>query len=140
MIITVDDYLMGREALYPAEYTAEIKVNAGRTVDAVNKLLYRLEVAKVPLEKNPQTGSIVSSGWRPPQINGQVKGAAVRSKHMQALACDLYDPEGVIDDWLLAFLPANRELGLWMESPACTKGWAHVQTVPPASGKVVFFP
>jgi hypothetical protein len=59
---------------------------------------------------------------------------------MTGKACDLYDPDGVIDDWLYTFLPANPKLGLFMEHPACTKGWAHVQTVPPRSGKVVFYP
>lgn len=140
MNITVIDYLMGREKMYPDEYTIGIRANAELTVDAVNSLLARLEQAGVPLETHPQTGTIISSGWRPPQINGQIKNAAVRSKHMTGQACDLYDPEGRIDDWLMDNLPANRSLGLWMEHPSATKGWAHVQIVPPASGKVVFYP
>ncbi len=140
MQITVADYLMGREKLYPGELTLGIKANAELTVDAVNALLARLEKAGVRLETNPQTGTIISSGWRPPQINSQVKNAAVRSKHMTGQACDLYDPEGLIDDWLVDNLPADRSLGLWMESPACTKGWSHVQIVPPASQKVIFYP
>ena len=131
---------MGREKLYPMEYNLGIKANAELTVQEVNKLLNRLESSGVKLEPNPQTGTIVSSGWRPPQINGQVKNAAVRSKHMTGQACDLYDPEGVIDDWLMDNLPADRSLALWMEHPSATKGWAHVQIIPPASGKVCFYP
>lgn len=140
LIITLSDYLMGREKLYPQEYNIGIKANAELTVDAVNNLLARLEASGVALEANPQTGTIVSSGWRPPQINGQTKGAAVRSKHMTGQACDLYDPVGVIDDWLMDNLPADRSLELWMEHPSATKGWAHVQIIPPASQKVVFYP
>lgn len=140
MIITVADYLMGRDHLYPMEYNIGIKANAEFTVEAVNGLLKRLEAAGVKLEVHPVNRSVVSSGWRPPQINGQVKNAAVRSKHMTGQACDLYDPEGAIDDWLMDNLPADRSLGLWMEHPSATKGWSHVQIIPPASGKVCFYP
>lgn len=140
MIITVADYLMGRETIYPMEFTIGIKANAELTVDAVNGLLARLEKAGIPLEVNPQTKTIVSSGWRPPQINNQVKNAAVKSKHMTAQACDLYDPEGLIDDWLMDNLPADSTLGLFMEHPSATKGWSHVQIIPPKSGKKVFYP
>ena len=140
MIITLTDYLMDRDRIYPQEYTIGVKANAELTVAAVNVLLKRLEQSGVHLENHPVTRTIVSSGWRPPQINGQVKNAAIRSKHMTAQACDLYDPDGVIDDWLMDNLPADRSLGLWMEHPSATKGWAHVQIVPPKSGKVCFYP
>jgi hypothetical protein len=140
MIITLTDYLMDRDRLYPQEYSIGIKANAELTVAAVNVLLKRLEASGVKLENHPVTRTIISSGWRPPQINGQVKNAAIRSKHMTGQACDLYDPEGVIDDWLMDNLPADRSLGLFMEHPSATKGWSHVQIVPPASGKVCFYP
>lgn len=140
MQISVADYLMGREEIYPMAYNIGIKANAELTVDAVNALIGRLEKADVHLETHPQTKTVISSGWRPPQINSQVKNAAVRSKHMTGQACDLYDPDGLIDDWLADNLQALGELGIWVEHPSATKGWAHVQIVPPASGKRVFFP
>lgn len=141
MRITLDNYLMGRQALFPEDY-ATVKVPAEQTVQKVNNLLAVLEAEGVKLEANPRTGSIVNSGWRPLTINNQVKGAAVRSKHITAEACDLYDPEGVIDDYLMSeagqrVLTSAR---LWLEHPAATKGWSHVQTVPPASGRRTFYP
>jgi hypothetical protein len=33
-----------------------------------------------------------------------------------------------------------RDLALWLEHPASTKGWAHVQLRPPRSGRRVFYP
>jgi hypothetical protein len=140
MIVTVADYLMDRDRTFPQEYTIGIKANAELTVDAVNVLLKRLDASGVHLDVHPVTRTIISSGWRPPQLNNEVKNASVRSKHMTGQACDLYDPDGLIDDWLMDNLPIDRGLGLWMEHPSATKGWAHVQIVPPRSGKVCFFP
>lgn len=140
MQITLADYLMGRQEIYPDEYTESVQSNAKLTVDAVNGLLARLEQAGVPLEANPKTKTVIASGWRPPQINGQVKNAAPKSKHMTGQACDLYDPEGAIDDWLMDNQTAMVELRLFGEHPSATKGWAHVQIVPPMSGKRVFYP
>lgn len=140
MRISVEDYLMGREKIYPQECTPQILENAARTVEKVNSLLAVLEAEGVTLEENPRTASLISSGWRPPQINGQVKNAAVRSKHMTGEAVDLFDPEGEIDDWCAAHPMALASLGLWMEHPSATKGWCHVQSTAPRSGNRIFYP
>lgn len=140
MRITVEDYLMGRDSLYPDECTDEIRRNAEITVGKVNSLLAVLEAEGVGLDIHPQNQTVIASGWRPPQINRQVKGAAVRSKHMTAEACDLYDPDGEIDDYLMDHPQVLLPLGLYLEHPSATKGWAHVQIVPPRSLKRVFYP
>lgn len=140
MRITVDDYLMGRETLYPNELTPEILKNAEHLVSKVNDLLAVLEAEHVGIDLHPKTQTVISSGWRPPQINGQTKGAAVRSKHMTGQAIDLYDPDGEIDDYLLEHPQVLTSLGLYLEHPSATKNWAHVQTVPPRSLKRIFFP
>lgn len=142
MRITLEDYLMGRGEMYPEELTDEIRGNAEKTVALVNALLAVIETEGVPLEANPKTGSLVSSGWRPPQINGQTKNAAVRSKHMTGEACDLYDPEGAIDDFLMTEAGQNAltALGCYIEHPSATKGWSHCQIIPPRSGRRVFYP
>jgi len=137
--ITLEDYLMGRDSIYPEELTFEVRANAEDTVTKVNSLLAVLEAENVPLETNKQ-GSIINSGWRPPQINGQVKNAAPKSKHMTAQACDLYDPEGILDEWCLENPNSLAAIGLWQEYPSATKGWLHIQVVPPRSGKRVFYP
>lgn len=140
--ISVDDYLMGRDAQYPGECTEVIMDNAARTVERVNSLLAVLEAENVPVEINPRTNTVIASGWRPAAVNASTPGSALRSKHMSAEACDLYDPEGSIDDYL--FSEAGQRtlvsLRLWLEHPSATKSWSHVQTVPPRSGNRTFFP
>lgn len=140
MRITPTDYLMNRDQLYPNELTTEILKNIEQTCRKVNSLLAVMEAEGVSLEIHPQTLCIISSGWRPPQINGQMKGAAPKSKHMTGEAVDLYDPEGSLDQFCLEKQDSLASLGLWMEHPLATKGWCHLQIVPPRSGARVFYP
>lgn len=140
-MITVEDYFMGRQVLYPEYYTEEVQTNAQQLVDRVNQLLERMARNGVVPELSPSSGSPVSSGWRPPPLNGHTPGAAPRSKHMSGQAIDLYDPEGVLDDWCMHYLPPmSHQIGLWLEHPSATKGWCHLQCVPPRSGNPVFYP
>ncbi|MCA3072163.1 MAG: hypothetical protein IOD11_17210 [Rhodocyclaceae bacterium] len=140
-MITLNDYYMGRDRTHGHLLGSDLRANAARTVESANALLVLAKTAGVSLEANPRTGSIVSSGWRPPDINGATPGAALRSLHMQCLAVDLFDPDGDLDDWLLANNDTVlRDMALWLEHPAATKGWAHVQLRPPRSGRRVFYP
>lgn len=141
-MITLAEYWMGRDELYPMAMTPGIERAARMTVELVNRLLARAELAGVVLHRNARTGTIVASGWRPPAVNGATAGAAPNSKHMTGQACDVYDPDGDLDEWLMTpdGQQALEEIGLWMESPSATKGWAHVQTIPPRSGNRVFYP
>jgi hypothetical protein len=142
MRITLGEYLQGRDALYPAELTPEIGANAAKTVKLVNSMLAVMEAEGMKLEAHPVSQSLVSSGWRPPQINRQVKGAAPKSKHMTGEAVDLYDPEGDIDNFLMSGMGQRvlASLGLWIEHPSATKSWSHIQIVPPRSQQRVFYP
>lgn len=141
-MITLSDYLMGRREQYPLSYSPAIEREALRTIELTNKVLNAAQAAGVTLERNPRTRSLVSSGWRPPAINESTPGAAVRSLHMTGQAIDLYDPDGDLDDWLLSDSgqTALAQVGMWLEHPAATKGWAHLQTMPPRSGRRVFYP
>lgn len=141
-MITVDDYFMGRREQHPLALTPAIEREAHRTVGLVNDLLAEAMADGLRAVLHPKTGSPVSSGWRPPVINANTPGAAVNSRHMTGQAVDLYDPDGDIDEWLLsdAGQAALAKLGLWMEHPAATKGWCHLQTVPPRSKRRVFYP
>jgi hypothetical protein len=139
-MITLAQYFMGRDATHAADLTPDIIRNATDLVEKVNRLIERIGAA-VTWENDPDTRSLVSSGWRPPAINAATRDAAKRSKHMAGLAVDLYDPDGDLDDWLLNHLPAiGHEFGLYLEHPSATKGWAHLQSVPPGSGRRVFYP
>jgi len=135
-MISLADYWMGRDKTHAAELTPEIRQNAIETVRRVNDLM-----------KAAKLTCTVSSGWRPPAVNAGVAGAAKRSKHMLAQACDLQDSDGALDAWCLANLSELVRIGLWLEHPSATKtqgrfghGWCHVQTVPPKSGNRVFYP
>ena len=131
---------MGRDKTHKLYLTTDIIKNAIITVECVNLLIEQLNFAKIPLEIYPPSKTILTSGWRPPTINENIPGAAPRSKHISGQACDIYDPEGEIDEWLMAHLNVLESIGLWLEHPLATKTWTHVQTVPPKSGKRVFFP
>lgn len=130
-MISLTDYWMGRDEEYPLAMTPQIEHNALLTVQLTNALLVRFG-----------QGRKATSGWRPPMVNASIPNAAPNSKHMTGQAIDLADPDGDLDDWLMSD-PGQRaleEIGLWMEHPAATKGWAHLQTVPPKSGRRVFYP
>lgn len=144
-MITLANYLMGRDEKYGHLFTHDLRENALRTIEVANKLLVLAKTAGVTLETNPRTGSIVSSGWRPPEVNAGTAGAALRSLHMRCLAIDFFDPDGDLDDWCLEHEKSvMADLGLWQEHPAATKGWCHVQLVPQGSfkrtGRRVFYP
>lgn len=128
-MLTIQDYWMGRDRKYPDSLTPEIEGNALELIDRVNILL-----SEFGQERK------VNSGWRPPEVNGKTPGAAPLSKHMKGLAIDLADPEGDLDEWCMDNLDSLERIGLWMEHPAATKGWCHLQSLPPRSGKRVFYP
>lgn len=130
MTITTQEYLdQHRDSAEPGELTNEIRGNASRTVAAAINLLARF---------GEQRG--LRSGWRPKRYNANTPGSAMKSKHMTGEAIDLDDPDGDLDEWCYANQGTLESLGLWMEHPASTKGWCHVQIVPPKSGKRVFYP
>ncbi len=129
---------MGRDKHYPL--SSEVKSNAELMVHFVNEIVLFLELDGVVVHTNPTTGSVLTSGWRPAELNATVPGAAVKSRHILGLAADIYDPDGEIDDYLLDHQDVLITFGLYMEHPSATKGWCHVQLSPPKSGKRVFYP
>lgn len=128
-MITIAEFWMGRDVTFADELTPSIRNNAVITVARVNQLLQRAEVL-----------TQVTSGWRPPQINGQTKGAARLSKHMAGQACDLSDKAGLLDAWCMRNLQVLADIGLWLEHPDSTPNWCHLQIVAPGSGRRVFHP
>lgn len=134
-MITLADYWQGRDKQYESELTDQIIANAMRTIERANLLLTRYKAVTNDTEIRK-----VNSGWRPAAVNLSIANAAPRSKHMTGEAVDISDPEGDLDEWCLANLEVLADLELWQEHPAATKGWCHVQTVPPKSGRRVFYP
>jgi len=88
-------------------------------------LLCRINALRVHYGK-PMT---VSSGYRPPSINAGV-GGAKRSAHMSCQAVDFSDPNGELAAWCLKNMKLLIQLGLYLEDPAFTQGWVHLQSRP----------
>ena len=122
-MITLEDYAMGRPIPSPLDQFALL------TVERANRLLSEFGEDRR-----------VTSGYRTPAINAATPGAAKRSKHMTCQAIDLEDHDGDLDEWCIDNPGVLERLGLWQEHPAATKGWCHLQTVPPMSGRRVFYP
>lgn len=126
-MITLEDYLMGRDKKYPLD--EELEWNARVTVERVNTLLSAYG--------KPLT---VASGYRPKYINEKTPGASLNSRHITCQAVDLADPDLSFAKWCMLNLPWLTNIGLWMEHPDYTKGWVHLQTTAPKSGNRVFIP
>jgi hypothetical protein len=135
-VITVEGYLNQWRVNYghvrvdlTVELTDDIRLEAQTTVDRANALL-----AEFGEDRD------ITSGWRPEAVNKRVPGAALRSKHTLGMAIDLGDPDGDLDEWCLEHLDVLERIGCWLEHPASTKNWTHIQTVAPKSGRRVFYP
>lgn len=137
-MITLAMFYKGRDSAYSADLTAEIKMNAIETLRRANLLLDRFLIANPRCTRDRGC----NSGWRPAAVNSATKGASKMSKHMLGKAIDIGDDDEALDNWLLTLdgQQALVECELWMESPTATPRWCHVQTVPPKSGRRIFFP
>jgi hypothetical protein len=118
---------MGREEEYPL--TIAQAINMASLLASVNFL--RAVYGK-PLK--------VNSGYRPGKYN-KAAGGAAKSPHLMCQAIDLDDDKDrTFASWCLSHLDLLTELGLYMEDPAYTDGWVHLQILRPVSGNRVFVP
>lgn len=142
MKIDLADYFAQHRVGNELQLTPAIEHEAARTVELVNHLLEMAAASGIVLPRSPITGTHCSSGWRPPSVNASTPGAAVNSNHMTGRSLDVYDPDGDLDNWLMTEKgqAALEAIGLWIEHPACTKSWSHLQTIPPGSGRRVYYP
>lgn len=123
--VTETEFLMGRDKQDPL--TPEMHADMEKMLIAANLLR---DVYGKPL--------VVSSGYRPAAVNAATPGAAKKSNHMLCRAIDFEDKDRKLTNWLVSNIAFLESAGLWMESPLDTPTWAHVQIVPPASGKRIF--
>ncbi len=113
-MITAKEILMGRDVDAPLT-----TIQFYNLLDLLPRLnLIRFHYGK-PLK--------VSSGYRPPKQNEKA-GGAKQSCHLSLEACDFADPDGSFAAWCLANLDLLKIAGLYMEDPAHTVGWVHLQT------------
>lgn len=120
-LITLDKYLMGRDKLYPLEYTPDVENNAKKLLEAVNAFLVELGIKS----------ATVTSGFRPAAINVALANSAKKSYHMLCLAVDILDNNNQDLAHLVASRPdLLRKYSLFLESPIATKGkntnWVHL--------------
>lgn len=88
---------------------------------------------------------IVTSGLRSREQHDAIyrrmgKKAPGGSAHLSGEAVDFYDRDGLLGGFLLDNLGLLEELGLYMEDPTVTRGWIHLQTRRPGSGRRIFMP
>lgn len=134
-MITMDQYWMGRDKLYPSDFTDIIQANGHNTVFRVNALLQLFsEATGIPMET-------VASGWRPLAVNQDVANAAEHSHHIDAQACDIRDTSNRdLARWVAANQDKLSMLALWCERFEWTPTWVHFQILPPPSGRRFFIP
>lgn len=70
----------------------------------------------------------------------RINPSAMGSSHLYGCAVDIADPDGKLGKWLLMNEQKLIKCGLWMENPAKTKGWAHLQSYCPKSMSRYFNP
>lgn len=77
--------------------------------------------------------------YRSPEHNARV-GGAKKSSHLTGCACDIADSDGLLKDYLRANPELLEECDLYAENPEKTKGWVHLSSLAPKSGKRIFNP
>jgi len=91
---------------------------------------------------DPDTGSEISGSKGGSGDGGfrtqDSKTGAPGSAHKLAMAVDVYDPNGELDNWITDKI--LTVYGLYREHPSATVGWCHLGTKAPRSGKRTFLP
>lgn len=123
-MISRHEVLMGRDRDYPL--TSAMEKNLETLLLAVNKIR--------ALYARPM---IVSSGYRPGHYNKKA-GGAPNSTHLTCQAVDFRDVDGALAQWCLNNVNALVDANLYLEDPAHTPGWVHLQTRP--TKKRIFTP
>lgn len=129
MPISKDELLKGRDKKYPDEYTKDVSNNLDKLLIPLNKIR---DAYGKPM--------LVTSGWRPNELNMHVAGAAAHSKHTLGLAADIQDSDGELLKWVLNNLGLMKQLNIYLEDFRWTPSWIHFQLGPPMSGHRVFIP
>lgn len=144
MIVTLEQYWMGRDVAYAHELTAEIRANAEDLVGKMNLVLAFAEADGVEPGIDQVTHTPIASGWRPRGVNARTANAGQFSTHIDGNGGDLQDQlTRSLAAWCLANADALKQAELWMERPQWTAGadpWVHWQRVPPKSGKRFYIP
>ena len=114
------------------------QANCENLLVMVNSLLVRAQEYGIELVNNPATNSLISGsrygGFRPQNC----PEGAPDSSHKIGAGVDVYDPEGFLDEYLTDDL--LEQFRLYREHPGSTRGWCHLTTRSPRSGRRSFYP
>lgn len=102
------------ERLHHKELTQEVKDNLTKLLEKVNALLTELSITNV----------IVSSGFRPSDVNAATAGSAKHSLHMSGNAVDI--ATHTVYDKVAGHPELLKKYGLWMESSKQATSWTHL--------------
>jgi len=128
-MITLQDYFNRRDKQYKADLSTQVCISAAKLLDKVNPLLDMFG------EKRG-----CNSGWRPKTLQMEINPRAPNSKHITGDAIDIEDRDGKLKEWCVFNQDKLEALGLYMEDPASTPTWVHLQQLPPKSGNRIFKP
>jgi len=133
-MITLEEYFGQHGAGHQDELTDLLISNAEVLLGHVNALLDEFG------EKRE-----LRSGWRPLSVNDTILNASRKSKHITAQAVDIEDNDGRLKEFALVRdsehgYPTLERYGLYAEYGDATPTWLHVQSIPPGSGKRVYYP
>lgn len=124
------DYYGPYSSMHRDLISAEYSQNALTLIQRVNRFLTSFGEYRKILH-----------GWKPEGYvladNPETKRP---SKHSSMQAVDLYDPEGDLDQFIMDNQKLLESCCLWAEHPATTKGWTHLQSIAPKSGRRIFYP
>lgn len=118
------------------DFTPEICFNAGVLIAKINMLGYQPSKVFTSCLRSKEKQIAV---YKAKGIT-DIKKIPMGSAHLSGCAVDIEDADGKLKAWLLKNENKLAELGLYVEHPDYCKGWAHLQSVPPKSGKRFFIP
>ena len=141
VVILFADYF--GDKLEHADATLERQDNARDLLERVNRLLQQATNEGAYLEwLDDDTGTQISGskgGYGDGGFRLQLATTGKPfSSHKQGRAVDVFDPHGRLDDWLTD--ETLEQFGLYREAPQATRGWCHLSTQAPGSGKRTFIP
>lgn len=119
----MSEFWMGRQEQYPLD--DDQVSNSSELIPLINELLIEFYKAHPNVPRRS-----VTSGYRPSAINAKVKGASKKSAHMSCQAIDLWDRDRLLGVWCKKNVHLLERLGLYLEDPAYTPTWTHLQTRP----------
>lgn len=140
-MITVVDYF--GDKIKHADCTEACLGNAHELLNRVNALLVRASQEGAYEDWiDPDTGTQISGskggygdgGFR---LQSSSTGKP-HSAHKQGMAVDVYDPHSSLDSWITDEI--LEEFDLYRENPTFTRGWAHLSSKAPGSGRRTYNP